>query len=475
MPAITDFFVPKHRHFGLSIGRTSIRGVEVDARGRIKALAEIALPDTVFQGGILVEKNIFIEHLKKLIAAGKFSTKYVAVCFSEAHAYSREHAVPLIAHNEIHEAISWHVKDLFPFPEEDIYFDWKLIEATEKENKVLVVAIQKNFLDTLLDALISTGLKPLSCEPGAAAVSRLLIFKPGQHALVTEINRRGAYVTLVEGSKTLFTTVVNYTNTDTAESYLKNITQTILEVADYYKNKGIIKDESTAVVLTGEVVSNDWVQKMSTLVSYPVQILTTPVNNPAFNKAYAVAISTVAPPDDEKTINLLPSSIQQYYDRERRNVFYTSLLIRTAVILGIFCGISILALIAVSLQRQQLEARVKSLTAETTATSPDTQNLLLLNAQAKNIVDLAQLRATPKDKLVIIGSLLSDPIKVAQWDYDDRKLTYSIVGDAADRSDLLNFKNKLDASDEFAKVTLPLGSLETPKNVHFEISFITKK
>lgn len=474
MPAFIDLFLPKTKHFGLSIGRTSIRGVEINSKGTVRVAKEVLLPDGVFESGVLINTEVFIQALTKLLEAAKFSTRYVAICFSEAHAYTRQLSLPVIPVDEIGEAVSWHVKDLFPFPPDEIYFDWKLIESGAEEYKIAVVAIQKKVLDSVFTALVRCGLKPLSFEPGAAALSRLLLFSPNQYVLVTEINRKGAYVTLVEGKKVLFTTVVNYTSEDTQETYLKNINQTISEIAFFYKNKGILKDESTSVLLTGELASQDWVNSMKEGVGYQIQILKTQIPNPAFNKAYAVAVSPVEAPIDENTINLLPEEIQKRYDLERNNIFYQNLLMRTCMALFVLVVISLSSFILLAVERQKLDSQVKRLTGITSTQKSDTQKLLLLNAQAKNIVSLSALRTTPKDKLAVINSILPAEVHISQWEYDDGKQAFTIQGEAKDRSELLTLKNKLEASDEFGNITLPLGSLESPKNTRFSITFNTK-
>jgi len=129
----------------------------------------------------------------------------------------------------------------------------------------------------------------------------------------------------------------------------------------------------------------------------------------------------------------------------------------------------------ISWERQKLESRTKTLTSANKQQTTDTKNLLLLNAQAQNIVALAPLRTTPKDKLLVLQSILPEGVKIIQWDYDDSKLTYQLVGIAVSRQDLLTFKNKLDQTDEFTKISLPLGSLEQPADVRFSITFVAKK
>lgn len=474
MPALTSFLVPKPRHFGLSVGRTSLRAVEFN-KGKVIAQAEVVLPGNVFKNGIVVNKEALVASLKELIAKGKFTTKYVSASFSEAYAYSREYTVPRIPFAEVKEAILWHVKDLFPFPQDDIYFDWKLLNQLENEYKIVVVGVQKQVLDGLLEAIVSVGLKPLGFQPGASVICKLVTLKNDEFAFVTEVNRIGAYVTLIQGEKMLFTTVVAYTPQDTPDSYVKKTNEAVSEMATYYQKKGVLNQKSQVlIILTGELAGEEWVKKSTAYTTYPMRLLKTPIANPAFNKAYAAAVTPLESPSDEKSINLLPTSIQQFYDHEQQSSFYKALLTRANIAFFILLVASFGMFLAITLERQNLDSQVKKLSSQFQSQKAGTQNLLLLNAQAKNIVDLAPLRITPAEKLKVIQSIIPSTIQITQWEYDDSKLLFKLEGEAADRLELLKFKETIENTDEFAKITLPLESLESPKNVNFRLSFIAK-
>lgn len=475
MLSLPDLLLPKNRYFGLSIDRAALRAIELDQHGGVRAIAELTFPNEIFSEGTLINKDYFIQAIKNLYQAGKFSTPYVIVCFPEAYAYTRGYTLPKIPLEDVQEAVSWHVKDLFPFPEEEIYYDWRLLNANDTEYQIAVVAVQKKVLDSLVGALVAAGLKPLRFEPDASVIARLLMLKPDQSALVTDVSQRGAYVTLVEGEKATFTTVVNVTADDTPQTYLNNINQALVDIELFYKAKGVLKATSLPVILTGELATDEWAKEAASVINHPMKILKTGIQNPLFNKAYAAATARVAPPRDEQTINLLPEHVQATYDSQRQYTFYKTILNRTNIFVACLCLVSIASFLAVSLTKQQLDASVKTLTTSAKAQGPEIQNLLLLNAQAKQIVALAPLRTTPRDNIVAIAAQLLEGINITQWEYDDSKLLYSLTGTAKTRDDLIQFKEKLEQSGLFANVTLPLGSLERPINARFVITFIFKK
>lgn len=199
-----------------------------------------------------------------------------------------------------------------------------------------------------------------------------------------------------------------------------------------------------------------------------------PQISPAFNKAYVTATGSIAVPQDQLTINLLPPPIQKRFDDERLHAFYTALLTRFSAVLFMIVVSCVGSFIAVTLEQQRLETNVVSLTQSTKNQGGQIQQLLSLNANAHHVVTLAPLRKTPQDAFRVIESVLPTGIVITQWEYDDAKLQFTLQGVAGAREQLLLFKNKLEQTGEFTKVALPLGSLETPQNVRFSVSFISK-
>jgi hypothetical protein len=459
----------------MSIERTSIHAVELDRHVRAIKTAGTNIPPDTFVNGLLSRRDVFQENVKKLLAEGKFSTPYVTVCFPEVFAYTRGCSLPLIPVNEVQEAITWRSKELFPFPEEDIYFDSKILDKTDKEYRMIVVAVQKKLLDQLVAPLLELGLKPLRFEPDASALVRLLNIGQNQHALLVEVNPVGAYITLVEGEKAVFTTVINNTPEDTPATYLSNIDQTLSDIAIFYRNKGLLQESSTQVFVTGEMSSEEWTVHLKQILKYPVKLLASPVPRQNFNKAYAAAVQKIAPPVDVYSINLLPTEMQSDYDAERNILFYKTLMFRFCLIAFIICLVSAGAYVIAAVRRQQTDNLVKSIRKMTQSQQGNTQALLLLNAQAKNVVALSSLRITPARKIESLTGLLNDQINISQWEYDDAKLSYKITGSAQTRGALLDFKDALDNSADFANVTLPLESLQSPVNIPFVITFIAKK
>ncbi len=471
MKSLPDLLLPKKKYFGLSIERARITAVELDTAGKPMHSYHQLLPDDTFEDGNLKKKEQFFESVRHIYINGKFSTPYVSVCFPEVFAFTRGCALSRTETDEISDAITWRIKDLFPFPQNDIYYDWKLLSSSETDHQTIVVAIQKKLLDDLVDVLVRVGLKPLRFEPDASALVRLLQTKNMQKALLVEVNPKGAYITLVDGEKAVFTTVINNTKDDTPASYLSNIDQTIQEITGYYSSKGILDASQTQVAVTGDMASVDWVNHLGTILHYPTTLLPSPLKDQKFNKAFVTAYTKIAPPSDFHTINLLPTVTQQFYDLQSTLHLYRTIIVRTGIICCIATFLSFLCYITVTVKNRQTENEVARVRSASQQEMNDTQSLLLLNAQAKNIIQLAPLRKTPARTIESFYSLLDESVSISAWEYDDARLSYKISGVAKTRDALIAFKQRLEASDNFANISLPLDSLESPVNSMFMMTF----
>ncbi|MCX8009071.1 MAG: hypothetical protein N3A54_05240 [Patescibacteria group bacterium] len=471
MISLPDIILPKHEFFGLSIDQRAIRGIQLDSRGMIIHSGEILFPEEVFSHNILVKPQLFQQAIQVLNSQGKFTTPYVVVTFPEAFAYTREIRLPILPLDDLSEAVQWHSVELFPFPQEDIYFDWKILRKTDQQYVLCVVAVLKKTIDPIVNILLSEGLKPLNLGPDASTLTHLLKLPSDRHAILAEVNRDVSYVTLVEGEKSVFTTVVAFTDDDTKESYLHAIVRTIHEVVSYYQTKNVITEKVLEILLTGELAQ----EQLLSNIEFPVKLFKTPANNPSFNKAYAVAAMEVNTIPAAEIINLLPPSMQKKYFEERKMEYYNALLFRGISLAASYCVFVLFVLLIVLFQKQEVNQEVKRLTTIRETSQKSSQNLLKVNATAKQIIALAPFRKMPHEKFDMFFSIIPDGILLTQIDYDDSKLLFRISGTAKTRDNLLDLKSSIEQSNQFGKVSLPLSLLEISKDINFSIEFTGKQ
>ncbi len=471
MISLPNIILPKRDFFGLSIDQTSLHGTQINQKGEVICAAEVIFPEELFCQGILTKADVFQEGVKKLRTDGKFITPYVVVTFPEVFAYTREIELPILSSEELSEAIIWRSKELFPFPQDDIYIDWKILRKNNDRYVVSVVASQKKTIDPIVNVLLSVGLKPLNLQPDASTICHLLGLSKDKRAILVEIGRTLAYVTLVEGDQSLFTTIIHVSKGDTTEVYIQNIKQTIQEIVSYYREKGVITEEVLDIVLTGEFGNSQVFQGMP----FSVKSLSTPIKNPRFNKAYAVASMKIHNVSQESIINLLPPMMQESHEKERKIQYYRSLLFRSISISASYCVFVLLVLLILLVQKQELEREIKQLTFIVETSQQSSQNLLKINSIAKQIIALAPMRKTPREKIDRIISLIPKDVTLMQIDYDDSKRSFALSGVAKTRDALLEFKSNVDNANEFTKISFPLSLLEASTDISFSVTVTMKE
>jgi hypothetical protein len=62
-------------------------------------------------------------------------------------------------------------------------------------------------------------------------------------------------------------------------------------------------------------------------------------------------------------------------------------------------------------------------------------------------------------------------ITAFSWLRVKNEITLSVSGVALDRQTLISFENRIDSSDYFSKVTLPISNLTKDRNIDFQIKF----
>lgn len=469
MQSLPDRILPREKTFGVAIDVTSVRGVELDRAGKVvEHVAEVKFPKSVFQNGIVVEPKVLQQSFEQLKQLGKFSTSYVSVAVPESFAYTRELQIPVIPLTEVREAVDWKARELFPFPRESMYIDWRLLGQDESNLQLSVVAVLKESIDPIVAALHAAGLKPLTVEPDASLLAKIVGVASPQHAIVTDINRHGALVTLVEGDKAIFTTVVPFTQQDTPKSYLDHIKQTLAEVTTFYRQKKVIIEKDVEIVLTGDVASDSWLNELP----HPAKILRTPIRNPAFTKAYATAVFAGRKPVFSERINVLPDGIKRQHETERKILFYKTLFGRASAVVGAYIVVVAVILGILMLERTENERIIAETSLRIEAQqSQSSRSLLALNGAARSIVALAPFKATPRESLEAFLALIPEDITIQSIEYDDQSLSFSIAGVATDREGLLAFKSILEESPQFTKVILPLAVLELSETIPFTMTF----
>lgn len=174
LSGVSDFF-------GLDIGTTAIRAVQLSGSGPVKSLVKYAyLPIDVklAQSESAADKQKLVMAIQELLSQARITTKNVVVGLPSQRVFTTVVDFDRLAPNELTKAIRFEADSLIPTPLADASMDWAQIgDSPVEANKVevLLSSVPNEFVEARLDALEAIGLNVIAFEPDSLAVSRAVL------------------------------------------------------------------------------------------------------------------------------------------------------------------------------------------------------------------------------------------------------------------------------------------------------------
>jgi type IV pilus assembly protein PilM len=201
--------------WGLHITDHHLRCVEVAGdlnNWHIVRLGKVDLPQGLIKNGQIQDLKLFQEAIRALLSK-TFPTPekspYVIVNLAEEHVFSRVIQTPPLSQKETNEALKWEAESNIPLPIEKVYLAWESLPEKKsqftppeqvKMNYVLLSAVSKDIIDSLMKALQTVGLKPVVIEAEASALARGLYQTqsfPSNNIPILIVNLREYYTSFI--------------------------------------------------------------------------------------------------------------------------------------------------------------------------------------------------------------------------------------------------------------------------------------
>jgi len=185
--------------FGLDIGSSSLRLVELRGSGQQKVLAKYAyvpIDSKLALSESKGDRSKLAQAIADLASQAKVSTKNVAVGIPSSKVFTTIADMERVPANELGRAIYYQADALIPTPLNESKIDWALIgdsPADKTKVEVLLSSVPNSFIEQRLDLLESIGLNVVAFEPDNLALERALI-PPGVTAptLVLDMGAKGS-------------------------------------------------------------------------------------------------------------------------------------------------------------------------------------------------------------------------------------------------------------------------------------------
>lgn len=163
---------------GLDISTTGVKLMAIDPKRMVVlGYGSVDLDPTKMQESLNGNPDFIAEGLNKLLKVklkGRLPSDQVVVSVPTSRTYSRIMVVPVESEGSLTEAVQLEVEQYIPIASSDLYVDYQVIERTPKELNVLISAVPKKLVDTLVEACQKSGLAVTMVEPGINAAARLI-------------------------------------------------------------------------------------------------------------------------------------------------------------------------------------------------------------------------------------------------------------------------------------------------------------
>ena len=174
LSGVSDFF-------GLDIGTTGIRLVELHSTGSTKTLVKYAyvpVESKLIQSDSKADQQKLAQIIGNLVAEAKLSTKNVAVGLPNNRVFTTVTDMDRLPLTELGKALMYQADSLIPTPPAESKIDWALIGDSPKNKtqvEVLLSSVPNNFIEQRLDMIESTGLNVIAFEPDSMALARAVV------------------------------------------------------------------------------------------------------------------------------------------------------------------------------------------------------------------------------------------------------------------------------------------------------------
>jgi len=167
--------------FGLDIGTTAIRLVELRGNGRVKALTKYAfmpIDSKIALSDSKADYQKLSQTIQELLTQARITTRNVAVGIPSNRVFTTVVDIDRIAPSEIASTIKYQADSLIPTPVIESKIDWALLGDSPVDKtklEILLTSVTNKFLEDRLDMLESIGLNVIAFEPESMALSRSVI------------------------------------------------------------------------------------------------------------------------------------------------------------------------------------------------------------------------------------------------------------------------------------------------------------
>ncbi len=167
--------------FGFDIGYSSLKVMQTYRQNNkqfVSGYGVASFDPKAIKDGIIVDPEAIAKVALELFEnnlVGDITTRRVAVAVPAARTFTRTVTLPFLDTKDLAEAIRLETEQYVPVPIEKLYVDHSIINKSEKNLEILVVAVPKDIVDSYIDLTKLMGLEIVTIESTISSASRLFV------------------------------------------------------------------------------------------------------------------------------------------------------------------------------------------------------------------------------------------------------------------------------------------------------------
>ena len=167
--------------FGLDIGTTALRAVQLKGSGAVKILenyGQLPVEGNITISDAPADRQKIAEKIRQLVSQLSLSTKNVAVNLPSQRVFTAVIDMDKVSDSELAQSIRYQADSFIPTPLAESKIDWAILGDSPKDPKkieVLLSSVPNSIIESRLMVLEAAGLNTVAIEPDGMALGRSIV------------------------------------------------------------------------------------------------------------------------------------------------------------------------------------------------------------------------------------------------------------------------------------------------------------
>ncbi len=242
------------RLFGLDIGRSFVKVVELSSSGStksLKAAASVLTPDGGMQSESPVDLSKVSDAIAACVAKAKIETESCAISLIESQVVCRLIQLPNLTDKELAAAISWEAEQYIPLPLKDVNLQYKVVqksEGTTGKMDVLLTAAPKRVIEKYINVAKNAHLKPVALETESVALVRALVKPTEPTTIIVSLGALSTELIVASLGNVLFTRSISTGGATLTKAVMAEFNLPQNQAEEYKQTYGILEDKLSGKV-----------------------------------------------------------------------------------------------------------------------------------------------------------------------------------------------------------------------------------